>query len=60
MSSNGSPTPSSAKTIGIVVGSVLGTGLLTIGALLFVLLHYWQKKNLFKKKKYSVNEPRDS
>lgn len=49
MSSNGSPTPSSAKTTGIVVGSVLGTGFLIIGALLFVLQHYRQKKCFFKK-----------
>lgn len=56
MSSNGSPTPSSAKTIGIVVGSVLGTGLLTIGALLFVLQHYWQKIFFLKKNTVSTSQ----
>lgn len=56
MSSTGSPTPSSAKTTGILVGSVLGTDLLTIGALLFVLQHYWQKKNLSKKNTASTSQ----
>lgn len=56
MSPDGPPTPSSAKTTGIIVGSVLGIGLLTIGALLFVLRHYWQKKKLFKKNTVSTSQ----
>lgn len=61
-SSNGSPTPSSTKTTGIVVGSVLGTGLLTIGALLFVLQHYWQKikKNTASTSQEIVEAPADN